>query len=149
MSDDTYVHGPQPRQRISSARLFRGLDQAGLARAAGVNPSVVCRIESGSGYPSVVTLLKLAHALGVATDHLLGRSADTGIPDNPPRKVDPLERDIGRLSHAHRRIVAQLVESLGEVDRRTEKQEERIGWLEEARAAVRRPPSFSGSWMAG
>ena len=132
MGDDTYVHGAQPGQRLRSARLFRSLDQAGLARAAGVNPSVVCRIEGSHGFPSVITLMKLAHAMGVATDYLLGRSADARIPDCPPRKVDALERDSRQLSLTHRRLVADLVASLGDADRRVKRQEAMIAHLQRA-----------------
>jgi len=49
--------------------------------------------------------------------------------------VDGLEQDIGRLSHAHRRIVAALVANLGYVDLRVEKQEAMIEWLQTERAA--------------
>lgn len=135
MSNDTYIHGSQPGQRLRSARLFRGLDQVALAKKARINPSVVCRIEGMDGFPSMITLVRLADALDVSADYLLGRTADSRIPDNPPRKVDELERGIGRLSLAHRRIVADLVASLGEVDRRVEKQDAMIEWLQTERAA--------------
>lgn len=134
MDDGTYVHGSQPGQRLRSARTFRGLDQVTLAKRAGINPSVVCRIEGSGGFPSMITLVRLADALDVSSDYLMGRSADERIPDNPPRKVDALERDIGRLSHAHRWIVAALVANLGEVDHRAEKQEAMIEWLQTERA---------------
>ena len=137
MDEDTYIHGARPGQRLRSARVNRGLDQVTLARTAGVNPSLVCRVERNQGFPSVVTLMRMAAALDVSADYLLGRVADEKIPDSPPRKVDELERDIGRLSHAHRRLVASLVADLAEVDHRAGKQDAMIEWLRGERAARR------------
>ena len=135
MSDEPFVYGAQPGQRLWSGCVCRAIGKLKLARMAGVNPSVVCRVEASRGYPSVVTLMRLADALNVSADYLLGRVADERIPDSSPRKVDALERDIGRLSHAHRRIVAHLVADLGEVDYRAGKQDAKIEWLQKQRAA--------------
>lgn len=127
MSDNTHIHGSQPSQRLRSVSLFRDLDRAALSRAVGINPSVVWRIEGSQGFLSVITLMNLAAALDVSADYLLGMSADARIPDSPPRRVDALDRDIGRLSLTHRRIVTGPVASLGEVGRRAEKQEDMTG----------------------
>ena len=50
---------------LRSARRERGLDQAGLARRAGTTQTYVSRIERGDVSPSVRTMERLLHALGL------------------------------------------------------------------------------------
>ena len=49
---------------------LRGLTQAALATASGVNRVQIANIESGAKTGSVATLRKLADALGVGLDDL-------------------------------------------------------------------------------
>ena len=49
---------------IVEARLARGMSQKDLADACGMKASNLCRLESGSGNPSVATLAKIARGLG-------------------------------------------------------------------------------------
>lgn len=62
-----------------SARLARGLTQEDAADIVGVSLEFYARIERGKTLPSVPTLLRLAAALGVSADVLLGldRLSDT------------------------------------------------------------------------
>lgn len=53
---------------INVERAKRGLTQADLARIAGVARRSVNAIESGRMFPSVVTALKIARALGVSVE---------------------------------------------------------------------------------
>jgi len=57
--------------RLRRQRLAAGLSQAALARAAGVTSTTVCRLERGRHRPSMVTLEKLARALGRSVAELL------------------------------------------------------------------------------
>lgn len=52
-------------------RDLRGMTQAGLAAAAGVNRVTVAEIETGRKRGSVATLRRLAGALGIALDDLV------------------------------------------------------------------------------
>ena len=52
-------------------REYRGLSQAALARASGVNRVQIVEIEAGRNAGSVRTLRKLADALGVALDDIV------------------------------------------------------------------------------
>jgi transcriptional regulator with XRE-family HTH domain len=60
-------------ERVEDARRLRMWTQARLAREAGVSPTTVSGIETGKiGRPHFGTLGKLALALGVAPEELLG-----------------------------------------------------------------------------
>lgn len=56
---------------LASMRLARGLSQRELARRIGGSQPQVARLELGQGNPSVATLRKLAHELGVRTEKVL------------------------------------------------------------------------------
>jgi transcriptional regulator with XRE-family HTH domain len=58
--------------RILCARTERGMTQAELADAAGIDASAVSRYERGVTEPRAYTLLALAVALGTTTDYLVG-----------------------------------------------------------------------------
>ena len=60
-------------KRIKYARGLRGYTQAQLADNAGMPSSQIGHYESGSREPSCTQLVRLADALEVSTDYLLGR----------------------------------------------------------------------------
>ncbi|HHI80740.1 MAG TPA: XRE family transcriptional regulator [Planctomycetes bacterium] len=60
-------------KRIRSARIHAGLTQEGLARKVGVNLSTLQKWEAGT-QPLAASVCKLALALGVTSDYLLGIS---------------------------------------------------------------------------
>ena len=60
------------RARLRGARSDLRLTQVKLATLAGLNPQVVAHYESGYRFPSVHSLIRLASALGVTLDYLLG-----------------------------------------------------------------------------
>lgn len=61
------------RQRLREWRLKRGLTQEELARKADVPTISVSHFETGHRFPNAESLRRLADALGVSTDYLLGR----------------------------------------------------------------------------
>lgn len=61
-------------ERLRSVRELRGWSQAELAQAARLQSTAVSHFETGSRSPSFDNLKKLADALRVSTDYLLGRS---------------------------------------------------------------------------
>ena len=64
---------PDIGERVQNVRLRRMWTQVRLAREAGVSPTTVSGIETGKiGRPHFGTLGKLARALGVAPEELLG-----------------------------------------------------------------------------
>jgi DNA-binding XRE family transcriptional regulator len=54
-------------------REHRGLSQRALAKAVGMTPAQLSEIETGKKTGSVATLRRLADALGVTVDDLLGQ----------------------------------------------------------------------------
>lgn len=62
-------------RRIRSARQSRGTSQVALSRASGIAQEVISRIENGKQAPRADTLLKLAEALDLPVDKLLGEAA--------------------------------------------------------------------------
>ena len=71
MAKKTKDIGAVVRERLLAARKERGFTQASLSELAGVSSDAVARIESGARVPSLVTLAKLAAALGVRVSDLL------------------------------------------------------------------------------
>jgi len=59
--------------RLQTARNRRGLSQQELAARTGLPPSSISHFEGGARKPSFDNLRRLANALEVSTDYLLGR----------------------------------------------------------------------------
>lgn len=61
-------------QRLRETRNLRELDQAALGGLAGIPATSISHFESGKRKPSLDNLRKLADALQVSIDYLLGRT---------------------------------------------------------------------------
>ena len=66
-------------ERLRKIREEKGLSQADLAQKTGLQPSAVSHFETGRRSPSFENLRALADALGISTDHLLGREVKAGV----------------------------------------------------------------------
>ena len=98
-------------ERVAAARKRLGWSQAELARRAAITPGGVSQIEGGSRIPSADTLLRLAEALGLSTDWLLGRvSAEQPL---EPR-VAAMIRGWEKLRVRDREAILGLYETLAE-----------------------------------
>jgi len=96
------------RERLKAARELRELKQSELAERAKLPPSSIAHFEGGSRKPSFDTLRRLANALEVTTDYLLGRVDDPGLAE----AGDPLYRDIGKLTGTDREMAKNFLEML-------------------------------------
>jgi ribosome-binding protein aMBF1 (putative translation factor) len=56
---------------VRAARDKAGMSQAALGKRAGMVASVITRLESGAHFPSLMSLLKVAEALGIEPAKLL------------------------------------------------------------------------------
>lgn len=65
--------------RLKKVRESRGLSQGDLAKKTGLQPSAVSHFETSTRSPSFDNLRRLADALNVSTDYLLGRTAEAGV----------------------------------------------------------------------
>lgn len=61
-------------ERLRSLRKSKGYTQEDLAELAGIGRPNLAKYETGKSLPSVDILIKLADALDVSTDYLLGRA---------------------------------------------------------------------------
>lgn len=83
-------------------------------------PSSIAHFESGSRKPSFETLRRLANALEVTTDFLLGRVDDPSLAE----AGDPLFRDIGKLTGHDRELAKDFLKMLAERTQAKNKEKE-------------------------
>lgn len=100
--------------RLREAREKKGLSQAELAQKSGFQPSAVSHFESGRRSPSFDNLRKLADALSVTIDFLLGREPE---PHSSGPAVQKLFRDFEKLSADDQETVASFAEMLAAKNR--------------------------------
>src|SRR5258705_10780277 len=96
------------KERLRFARELRRLNQTDLAAKAGLPPSSVSHFESGARKPSFENLKRLATALSVTTDYLLGRSDTT----EASASVGRIHRDMHKLSADDLKLTEDFVEML-------------------------------------
>lgn len=94
------IDGKIISHRIKECREEASLSQKGLADLINVTPSAVNQYEKGEKVPSTETLLKLARALGVTTDYLLGATQEKEIFID--KAVSMAFRDFKGLTHKDR-----------------------------------------------
>lgn len=102
------------RLRIARERL-RSMSQVELAKATGLPPSSIAHFEGGGRKPSFDNLRKLANALNVTTDYLLGRVDEPGM----AQAADPLARHGAKLTQENRSLAEAFMEMLADRDRKT------------------------------
>lgn len=101
-------------KRLRAARDLRGMNQGELARKAGLPASSIAHFESGGRKPSFDNLRRLATALNVTTDYLLGRVAEP----EQAAAADPLYRHVSQISDADRTLAADFLEMLANRNKR-------------------------------
>lgn len=94
--------------RLRVVRELRGLSQAELATRAKLQPAAISHFETGARRPSFDNLRRLAGALQVTTDYLLGRVDE--VDANPT--VDLAFRDYVKLSDRDRAVIQALIEQM-------------------------------------
>jgi len=101
-------------ERLKAARELRHMSQAALAEKASSPATTISHFEAGSRKPSFDSLRRLAKALEVTTDYLLG------LADSPTQSVetDPLFRHGQNLSGRDREIAQEIVELLAKRNER-------------------------------
>lgn len=97
------------RDRLRTAREFRGFSQGDLAKRAGLQASAVSHFETGTRKPSFNNLKRLADTLRVTTDYLLGRSNKM---DASAETADRLHRHYAGLSAEHQEMADDFIQML-------------------------------------
>ena len=100
---------------LRKAREAKGLSQSELANKAGFQPSAIAHFESGRRSPSLDNLRRLADALSVTLDSLLGREPD---PKSAGPAAEQLLRDFSRMPAKDQETVADIARMLAEKQRR-------------------------------
>src|SRR5258708_33232958 len=101
------------KMRLKHAREeIRKWSQSQLAERAKMPPSSIAHFEKGSRKPSFETLRRLANALDVTTDYLLGRVDDPALAE----AGDPLYRDMGKLTADDRDTARLFIKAWAERD---------------------------------
>ncbi len=80
---------------VLANRTAQGLSRGALARAAGLSTTIVSRIESGEGNPSMETLWRVSHALGVPLGALLADTSGPSVRRVPQRSGEAMHADSG------------------------------------------------------
>ncbi len=94
--------------RLRSTREKRALNQSELARRAGLQASAVSQFETGTRKPSFDNLRRLADALDVTTDYLIGRVDD----NQASAGQDQLYRNIDNLTAEDREFAESFIKLL-------------------------------------
>lgn len=97
------------KDRLRTSRIFRELSQGELADRTGLQASAVSHFETGSRKPSFDNLRRLADALKVTTDYLLGRTDDMNA---SAQSVDTLHRKYSGLSAEYQEMADGFIEML-------------------------------------
>lgn len=95
-------------ERLRAARELRELNQGQLAHRAKFQASAVSHFETGARKPSFDNLKRLADALDVTTDYLLGRVDDPAGLSGAER----LHRHLEQLSGSDRKTAEDMIEML-------------------------------------
>ena len=97
------------RENLRKFRELRGMTQAQMSFKSSVGSASISHFETGQRTPTIATLVKLADALDVTVDALLGRA-----PIETSANVDPIFQQASRANaqtlETVRRITAAILE---------------------------------------
>ena len=97
------------QERLKEMRERRGWSQAELAQKSRLQPTAISHFETGGRSPSFDNLRRLADALNVSTDYLIGRSNE---PTMAGPQTDELFRDYHKLSADDLEAMRMMKEAL-------------------------------------
>ncbi len=96
-------------QRLVAARKKRELSQDDLAHKSGLQPAAISHFETGARKPSFDNLRRLADALNITADYLLGRTDD---PEGFAEADVAFRHGFEKLSSGQREIALDFIEVL-------------------------------------
>lgn len=90
-------------ENIRNLRLARGMSQEKLALRAGMNTSYLGQVERGEKSPTIVSLEKIAHALGIEIKELFEFASSSNFRDTT--FIDKISVELkGRTTEEHKDI---------------------------------------------
>jgi transcriptional regulator with XRE-family HTH domain len=96
---------------LRKAREAKGLSQSELAEKSKFQPSAISHFEAGRRSPSFDNLRRLADALSVTIDYLLGRQTD---PQPAGPAAEQLFRDFEQMTSKDQETLASFAKMLAE-----------------------------------
>jgi len=102
--------------RLQAARQARGLTQAQLAEAIGIEPVTLSRYETGSRGPSITVLARAADALGVRLGDLVDADRDLPEPEHSPEVARAI-RVLEGLDEDRLDLLIRVIEEFGRAQR--------------------------------
>lgn len=106
-------------ERLKAARDLRKMNQSDLAAKAGLPATSISHFEAGARKPSFDNLRRLAVALEVTTDYLLG------LVDNPElsSEADTLYRHGQNLTNEDRELAREFLQMLAQRNQKSKEEE--------------------------
>lgn len=107
--------------RLAEFRRARGITQVQLAQAAGTTQRAISYYENEAGYPPVEAIIRLAEALEVSADELLGirngngRSRTTTNGASHDQRLWKKFLQVAKLPEKDQRAVIRLINSLAKL----------------------------------
>lgn len=105
-------------ERLKKAREASGLSQSELAARVRVQPPVISHFETGKRSPSLISLRRIADALDVSVDYLLGRTTDPAGGSKEPVGDTPLAQMYRKMKGWDRATQEDAVRLVGFLDHR-------------------------------
>jgi transcriptional regulator with XRE-family HTH domain len=100
-------------RRIKEAREKLGFNQARLATEADITPAAISQIESGDRTPSTPILRRLATALQVSADYLLGSTDKSELKDMlQDQSVQKFFRGFQDLNETDKQFIQKQIDLL-------------------------------------
>ena len=100
-------------KRIKNAREKIGFNQAKLATEADITPAAISQIEAGDRMPSTPILRRLASALQVSTDYLLGVTDKSELKDVlEDQSVQKFFRGFQDLNESDKQFIQKQIDLL-------------------------------------
>lgn len=109
-------------ERLRAIRESKKLSQTDLANRAGLQPSAVSHFETERRSPSFENLRRLADALNVTIDYLLGRTEE---PKNSGPVAEQLFRDFAEMSAEDQENLTEFARMLAERNKKRHEETER------------------------
>ena len=103
-------------KRLRAARESKKLSQNELAEKAGFQPSAISHFETGNRSPSFANLKRLADALDITVDYLLGRAEE---PQNPGLVAEQLFRHLEQMSPDDQETITKMAKMLANKNKKS------------------------------
>lgn len=103
-------------ERLRASRERKRLSQTDLAKRTNLQPSAISHFENNRRSPSFANLKRLANALEVTVDYLLGRAEE---PQNPGLVAEQLFRHLEQMSPDDQETITKMAKMLADKNKKS------------------------------